>query len=109
MDAKKSGMLNRDEFATFMNALELNYSRKKMVQVFREIDRDFDDQVSYEELFLFIFPDPNVAKALVKKKAKMLGQRIKIKARDRANTLSQFKLLRSKPIPFQHRPPAKGK
>lgn len=38
IEANGNGTLSRDEFAVFMNALERNFSRKKMLQVFRGIN-----------------------------------------------------------------------
>lgn len=60
IDESGNGTLSRQEFAIFLNAIEVNFSRKKWQQIFREIDLNYDDMVSFEEFFLFLFPDHDV-------------------------------------------------
>ncbi|RYG65193.1 EF-hand domain-containing protein, partial [archaeon] len=129
IDDNGNGNLSRDEFATFMNAIEINFSRKKWqqvmgwvadgdagmwcvdmvhsqqdiymvqvypwyvdlsvflsiyVQIYREIDLNYDDKISFEEFFLFLFPQHDVCLALEKKRMKILGHRVKQKALKRA-------------------------
>jgi hypothetical protein len=63
-----------------MHAIDINFSRKKWQQIFREIDLNYDDKVSFEEFFLFLFPAHDVGLALEKKRLKILGHRVKQKA-----------------------------
>jgi hypothetical protein len=75
-----SSFFSREEFASFLIAIEINFSRKKWQQIFREIDINYDDEISFEEFFLFLFPDHDVGLALEKRRMKLLGSRVKIKA-----------------------------
>jgi hypothetical protein len=50
------------EFESLMDRLNINFSRKKWKQIYHEIDRNYDDQVSFEEFVYFLFPDNNVSK-----------------------------------------------
>ena len=58
-----SQVLSRDEFLSFCAVMNITFSKKKWRHIFREIDRDANDEVSCEELFLFLFPDNNAARA----------------------------------------------
>eukprot|EP00599_Poterioochromonas_sp_BG-1_P002308 CAMPEP_0173146440 /NCGR_PEP_ID=MMETSP1105-20130129/8499_1 /TAXON_ID=2985 /ORGANISM="Ochromonas sp., Strain BG-1" /LENGTH=569 /DNA_ID=CAMNT_0014060651 /DNA_START=1122 /DNA_END=2831 /DNA_ORIENTATION=+ len=80
IDSSRNGSLSREEFAAFLNAIEINFSRKKWQQIFREIDLNYDDKITFEEFFLFLFPDHDVGLALEKRRMKLLGSRVKIKA-----------------------------
>ena len=64
-----------------MNALEINFSRKKWHQIFREIDSNYDDKVTFEELFFFLHPTHQVGLALEKKRLRIIGNRVKQKAK----------------------------
>jgi hypothetical protein len=59
-----------------MNAIEISFNRIKWQQIYREIDKSFDQQITFEELFLFVFPDHHVRQALEKTRLKMLGRRV---------------------------------
>lgn len=62
IDINNSKSLSRSEFQIFLHDLDITFSRKRWVQIFKQIDRNFDDEISWEELFLFIFPDHNEAR-----------------------------------------------
>lgn len=62
IDECGNGNLSREEFAVFMNAIDIHFSRRKWKQIFREIDLNYDDKISFEELFLFLFPDHDVGR-----------------------------------------------
>ena len=40
------------------------------------MDRNYDDSISFDELFLFLFPDHDVALAREKKRLKAVGDRV---------------------------------
>ncbi len=61
IDVDGSEVLSREEFHDFCVMLKLSFSKKKWRHIFREIDRNQNDEISYEELFLFLFPDNNAA------------------------------------------------
>jgi len=46
IDANGNGLLSREEFAEFLHAVDINFSRKKWNQIFRDIDLSHDDLVS---------------------------------------------------------------
>lgn len=46
-------------------------------RICREMDRNYDDSISFDELFLFLFPDHNVALAREKKRLKVVGERVR--------------------------------
>jgi Ca2+-binding EF-hand superfamily protein len=56
IDENGSGSLSRAEFQVFLHDLDITFSRRRWDQIFKEIDKNFDDEISLEELFLFIFP-----------------------------------------------------
>ncbi|MBX9695543.1 MAG: hypothetical protein K2Z81_24375, partial [Cyanobacteria bacterium] len=49
----------------FLHAVDINFSRKKWNQIFRDIDLSHDDKISFNEFFMFVFlhdnrqPDPD--------------------------------------------------
>jgi Ca2+-binding EF-hand superfamily protein len=61
IDVDGSEVLSREEFHDFCVMLKLSFSKKKWRHIFREIDRNQNDEISYEELFLFLFPNNNAA------------------------------------------------
>jgi hypothetical protein len=69
IDVDGSQVLSRDEFLSFCVAMNITFSKKKWRHIFREIDRDANNEVSYEELFLFLFPDNNAALSQEKRRA----------------------------------------
>lgn len=64
VDDNGSNKLSRLEFEDLMYELDVYFSRKKWNQIFYEIDRNFDNNISFEEFFIFIFPEHAAAKAI---------------------------------------------
>jgi hypothetical protein len=62
-----------------MNAMDISFSRKKWKQIYREIDRNYDDFISFEEFFLFLFPAHDIAQALEKKRLNLVKERVRAK------------------------------
>lgn len=54
--------LSRKEFKLFLTELQIHFSNKRWRQIFGEIDKNFDNEISFDELFLFLFPDHDEAK-----------------------------------------------
>jgi hypothetical protein len=75
IDEDESRTLSRGELQLFLEALGITLSRSRWRVIFREIDRNYDDQISYDELFLFLFPDDINAKAEERKRLKRIGNR----------------------------------
>ena len=82
IDSDGSGSISRDEFAEYMNSIEIHFDRRRWMQVFRGIDTSFDNkvaavhnishpclcmrlnlcffvyvQITFEEFYVFLFPD----------------------------------------------------
>lgn len=76
IDSDNSNKLSRLEFETLMDMLHINFSRNKWKQIYHEIDRNYDDQVSFEEFILFLFPNHDIAKAMEVKRMKIIRTRL---------------------------------
>lgn len=81
IDSSGNNVLTRTQFAMFMNSMDIHFSRKKWQQIFREIDRNADNQISFEEFFLFLFPEHDIGVALEKRRLKMIGARVRQKVK----------------------------
>ncbi len=79
-DDDGSMCLSRSEFQVMMEALDITYSKKRWAQIFREIDRNFDDNISFEEFFLFIYPKNDNAIAAERKRLKIVRERVRSKS-----------------------------
>ncbi len=66
MDTDGSLLLSRHEFKAFMNELKISFSNRRWRQIFRQIDRNYDDAISFDEMFLFLYPDHHEAKVNTK-------------------------------------------
>lgn len=66
IDSDHSNRLSRQEFELLMDKLDINFSRRKWKQIYREIDRNYDDEVSFEEFFFFLFPTHDVSLVRIK-------------------------------------------
>ncbi len=56
IDKDGSMMLSRAEFKEFLSELKISFSHRRWRQIFNQIDRNYDDSISFDELFLFLFP-----------------------------------------------------
>ena len=56
IDTDKSVTLTREELKSFLMDLGISFSRRKWRKIFRELDRNCDDQISVEEMVNFLFP-----------------------------------------------------
>jgi Ca2+-binding EF-hand superfamily protein len=79
-DDDGSMCLSRSEFQVMMEALDITYSKKRWAQIFREIDRNYDDNISFEEFFLFIYPKNDNAIAAERKRLKLVRERVRSKS-----------------------------
>lgn len=82
IDDNDSGLLSRSEFQTFLNQLQITFSKKKWSQIYAEIDKDGSNEIDYHELFLFIFPDSNEAKRMEGKRIRDIKRRVGEKAKN---------------------------
>lgn len=54
--------LNREEFVTMLRAMNIEFSVKRWRQILKQIDRNHDDNISLNEVLLFLFPEHLSAK-----------------------------------------------
>ena len=80
IDDNGSGLLSRKEFQIFLNELNITFSRRKWAQIFAEIDKDNSDEIDYNELFLFIFPDSNEARRMERRRVQDMQRQVAKKA-----------------------------
>ena len=73
IDDNGSNLLSREEFQLFLEALGISFSRRKWSRIFVEIDLNNDDEISFKELFLFLFPDNDVAQKEEMRRLKIKG------------------------------------
>lgn len=46
--------------------MKITFSRKKWSAIFSEIDKNYDNEIAFEELFIFLFPNHDRALAVVR-------------------------------------------
>jgi hypothetical protein len=80
IDDNGSNLLSRREFQIFLEALGITFSRRKWSAIFVQIDLNNDDEISFKELFLFLFPDNDVAKKEELRRLKIKGMHAKAAA-----------------------------
>lgn len=85
IDKDGSEKLSRLEFEGLMDRLDINFSRKKWKQIYHEIDRNYDDQVSFDEFILFLFPDNDVSTAMELKRMKVIKSSLEKKSKLSSN------------------------
>ena len=56
IDTDKSVTLTREELKSFLVDIGISFSLRKWRKIFRELDRNCDDQISVEEMVNFLFP-----------------------------------------------------
>ena len=44
--------------------LDISYSKRRWKQIYRVIDKNFDNQISFQEFYVFLYPDHELAKTL---------------------------------------------
>ena len=89
IDENDSNLLSRSEFQIFLETLGISFSRKKWSQIFAEIDLNNDDEISFKELFLFLFPDNDTAKLEETRRLKRIGQHARKLAQEEGNALAE--------------------
>lgn len=55
----------------------IQFSRRTWEQMFKRIDRDMDQQVTLDDLFMFIFPDNSISQREENERIKTLQGRIR--------------------------------
>lgn len=62
IDTNNSDLLSRKEFKIFCTEMSISFSERRWRQIFREIDVNADNEISFDELFLFLYPESEEAK-----------------------------------------------
>jgi len=86
IDLDGSDLLSREEFKIFLGNMGITFSRKMWRQIFHQVDENYDDEISFNELFIFLFP--NHDKALAEELKRVKALRLSVKER-----LSDYKTL----------------
>ena len=69
IDTNNSDLLSRSEFKIFCVEMSISFSERRWRQIFREIDRNADNEISFDELFFFLYPDST--EAIEKEKSRL--------------------------------------
>ena len=56
---------SRDELQVFLEHLGITFTKKRWIAIFREVDRNFDNEISFEEMYLFMFPEEKSAQVCI--------------------------------------------
>eukprot|EP01038_Epipyxis_sp_PR26KG_P004478 gene4478-6329_t len=75
-ERKSRDSLSRKEFIVFMDSMGVQFSKKKWNQIFHEIDRNFDDTITFEELFIFLYPEKKSAQDMARKRLNKIRKRV---------------------------------
>eukprot|EP01032_Pedospumella_encystans_P007663 gene7663-9168_t len=102
VDSDHSGAISRDEFAEYMNSIEIHFDRRRWMQVFRGIDTTFDNKITFEEFFVFMFPSTSHGKELQQKKERALQESLTKRSEQRLAELSHYSRSSSR---FSYTPP----
>ena len=73
IDTNNSDMLSRAEFQFFCTEMSISFSKKRWRNIFKEIDRNSDNEISFDELFMFLYPESQ--EAIDKERLRMEGVR----------------------------------
>lgn len=76
IDTSGNGTISRREFSVFLTNLGIALNRKQWKETFRMIDVDASDSISYQELFVFLYPDNAVAIKSEKKRLQTIRHRV---------------------------------
>ena len=61
IDDDDSKSLSRKEFRRFLRAMKITFSKKKWRLIFNLIDKNYDDEIAFDEFFVFLYPNSNSA------------------------------------------------
>lgn len=75
-DVKGTDALSRREFGLFMEAMGVSFSHKKWEKIYKEVDRNFDNEISLNEFLLFLYPHHDAAVTQENKRLKAISQRV---------------------------------
>lgn len=84
-DVRGTGALSRREFRLCMESMGVSFSAQKWQRIYKEIDRNYDNEISLNEFLLFLYPEHDVALSMENRRLKAISMRVM----DRAATLFQ--------------------
>eukprot|EP00597_Dinobryon_sp_UTEXLB2267_P005104 CAMPEP_0170070240 /NCGR_PEP_ID=MMETSP0019_2-20121128/8612_1 /TAXON_ID=98059 /ORGANISM="Dinobryon sp., Strain UTEXLB2267" /LENGTH=705 /DNA_ID=CAMNT_0010278481 /DNA_START=732 /DNA_END=2849 /DNA_ORIENTATION=- len=61
IDYNFSGSIMRQEFSIYLNKLGIVLNRKQWKETFRNIDTDSNESISFQEFFIFLYPEHRAA------------------------------------------------
>lgn len=76
LDSSQNGYLSLTEFLQLSEILDINFSKRRWKQVYRIIDKNFDNQVSFQEFYVFLYPEHELAKSLENRRMKIIKKRV---------------------------------
>ena len=82
LDSSQNGYLSLTEFLQLSEILDINFSKRRWKQVYRIIDKNFDNQVSFQEFYVFLYPEHELAKSLENRRMKIIKKRVLQTAND---------------------------
>ena len=82
LDSSQNGYLSLTEFLQLSEILDINFSKRRWKQVYRIIDKNFDNQVSFQEFYVFLYPEHELAKSLENRRMKIIKNRVLQTAND---------------------------
>ena len=76
LDVSQNGYLSLTEFLQLSEILDVNFSKRRWKQIYRIIDKNFDNQVSFQEFYVFLYPEHELAKSLENRRMKIIKKRV---------------------------------
>ena len=68
---------SKKHFESLLLDMGIQFSKRSFDQMFRRLDRDMDHQVSFDDLFIFMFPEHRIAVIEENARIKTLQSRIR--------------------------------
>lgn len=96
IDDDDSKSLSRKEFRRFLRSMKITFSKKKWRIIFNEIDKNNDDEIAFDEFFIFLYP--NSKSALEKEETRLLSmhERLQVMIETQNSHQSDFEYDESK-------------
>ena len=76
IDEDNSKFLTREELQHFLQGIRISFTKRRWDQIFHEIDANFDDEITFDELLLFVFPDVNAGQEQERRRLQAIGGRL---------------------------------
>lgn len=73
IDEDNSKFLTREELQHFLQGIRISFTKRRWDQIFHEIDANFDDEITFDELLLFVFPHVNAGQEQERRRLQAIG------------------------------------